>query len=186
VPTGYFTMAELANELRQGEIISGLAQYFYDPKNSEVERIVHPFSVILSQDCDLLRDFESRKAEGASMSPLANVILYMAEPAKDVKGAVGGSDIWKRVVGNNNERYHLLSSVPPEQDLLGQGIENLVLDFRDFYSLPPEEIYKQFADGQAKRRSRLEMPYREHLQCRAAFYFQRVVLPVPHKFTPAV
>ena len=70
MPTGYFTMAELANELRQGEIISGLAQYFYDPKNSEVERIVHPFSVILSQDCDLLRDFESRKAEGASMSPL--------------------------------------------------------------------------------------------------------------------
>jgi hypothetical protein len=163
-----------------GECSTGLTQYFYDPVTADVEPLVHPYSVILTQDCDLLRDYESRN--GGSSRPLSSALLYIAEPAKDVKGAIGGSDLWKRVIANNNERYHLLSQVPQESDLLGQGVPNLLLDFREFFTLSPVEIYRQCSVGQAQRRCRLEMPYREHLQSRAAFYFQRVMLPEPHKY----
>jgi hypothetical protein len=175
-----FSITELANELRQGEIITGLTQYFYDPVTEDVERLIHPYSIILSQDCDLLRDHESRK-EGSD-GALTSVLLYIAEPAKDVKGSIGGTDIWKRVIANNNERYHLLSQVPTELDLKAEGMPNLLLDFREFFTLPPEEIYRQCTSGQAVRRCRVDMPYREHLQSRAAFYFQRVMLPEPHKY----
>jgi hypothetical protein len=58
----------------------------------------------------------------------------------------------------------------------------MMLDFKRCFSLPAKEIYRQTAlpDG-AKRRCRLEMPYREHLQSRAAFYLQRVTLLLPHR-----
>ena len=179
VSSPIFTKAELSKELRQAEIISGLTQYFYDPHTKDVEPLTHPFAVVLTQDCDLLRDYESRNA--GSAKPLSSVLIYIAELAKELKPSIG-PDIWRRVIGNNNERYHLLSPIPPECDLLGTGIPNLILDFKDFFTLPPEEIYKQCASGQAHRRSRLDMPYREHLQCRAAFYFQRIMLPEPHKY----
>jgi hypothetical protein len=59
----------------------------------------------------------------------------------------------------------------------------MILDFKRCFTLPAHDIYRQInpsAGGSARRRSRLEMPYREHLQSRAAFYLQRVTLPLPH------
>jgi hypothetical protein len=56
------------------------------------------------------------------------------------------------------------------------------LDARTRQPAATEDVYQQIEAGLAVRRSRLEVPYREHLQCRAAFYFQRVTLPTPHEF----
>jgi hypothetical protein len=44
--------------------------------------------------------------------------------------------------------------------------------------MPASEIYRQCTENDgAKRRCRLESPFREHLQIRAGYYFQRVALP---------
>jgi hypothetical protein len=165
--------------LRQGEVISDLTQYIFDPVTENVTPVLHPYSIVLSQDCDLLRDYESRTSGSGSTVP--SVLLYVADIASTVRPTIG-PDIWRRVIGNNNERYHIVSAVPVELDLMNQGIVSLIIDFRTFFTMTPEEVYRQCSTGQAHRRCRLEMPYREHLQSRAAFYLQRVGLPNPHVY----
>jgi hypothetical protein len=176
-----YTRVGLDAELRQAEIISDLTQYQFDPTApQDVKVITFPFSVILTQDCDLLWDYENRKTSTGSL--LESVLFYIASPAIDIKRSID-KDIWRRVIGNNNERYHLLERIPPECDLEAKGVESLIIDFKRFFTLTPEQVYTQCREGMAHRRSRLEVPYREHLQCRAAFYFQRVTLPTPHQFS---
>jgi hypothetical protein len=48
----------MAREIRQAEIITDLAQYTYDPEEGAVETL-HKFAIVLSQDCDLLWDYEA-------------------------------------------------------------------------------------------------------------------------------
>jgi hypothetical protein len=175
-----YTKGALDRELRQAEIISDLSQYVFDTQTKEVEAIDRAFSIILTQDCDLLWDFESRNSGGNKT--LVSVLMFAAERTSVVKPQLGGSDIWKRIFQNKDKRYHLLEDVPPTNDVPSVGIECLIIDFKIFFTLTPADIYSQCAAGTAKRRCRLEVPYREHLQCRAAFYFQRVMLPEPHKY----
>jgi hypothetical protein len=168
----------MAAELRQSEIITNLSQYSYDPLNQEGVRTSRPYTIVLCQDCDLLWDFQARAA--GRPRELIGVLLYEAEPPPQVRARLPGGDILRRINRHSEERYHLLPPVPPECDLLGQGLSELIIDFRRYFTMPADEIYRQCTvEGQeaAKRRCRLEMPYREHLQNRAAYYFQRVALP---------
>lgn len=176
-----YTRQELALELRQSEIISNLSQIIYDRATNNTVSIDHSFAVVMTQDCDLLWDYDNRQKGAAGT--LSSVLLYAAEPTQEARANVPpGRDIWKRIVQNSDEGYHLLERIPPECDTLGHGIDSLLIDFKNFFTLPPEDVYQQCAAGTAVRRSRLEMPYREHLQCRAAYYFQRVTLPAPHEY----
>src|SRR5690606_7200704 len=130
------------------------------------------------QDCDLLRDFEA--AQAGTNRPLNGVLVFEANTVDITRSLLPGSDILRRIKSHNAERYHLISAVAPENDLLSHGLPDLIIDFRRFYTMPAEEIYRQCAsteEGAAKRRCRLDTPFREHLQSRAAFYLQRVALP---------
>jgi hypothetical protein len=132
----------------------------------------------MSQDCDLLWDFEARLEQ--KTRELTGVLLYEAEPTGQVRARLPGGDILRRIQRHAEERYHLLPAVPPEQDLLGHGLPEMIVDFRRYFTVSPDELYRQLSttdDDRAKRRCRLDMPYREHLQVRAAYYFQRVGLP---------
>ena len=183
-PFCVYSKEELTRELRQGEIISSLAQASYDSSAEQVSIVIHPFAVVATQDCDLLWDYEGTR-EGKP-SDLNGVLLYEAEPADQAKTKLPrGNDIWKRIIQNRDERYHLLESVRADDDCVGEGIPGLIIDFKRFFTLAASEIYRQITIAEsARRRCRLEMPYREHFQTRAAFYFQRVMLPEPHK-TPS-
>jgi hypothetical protein len=175
-----YTTAGLDEELRQAEIITRLFQFTYDPVAEEAIESLHSYAVILSQDCDLLWDFQAKVA-GAHRD-LNGVLIYEAEPVQEVRAKLSGGDILRRIRRHSEERYHLLPPVPADLDILGEGIAELIIDFRRFYTLPADEIYRQCsiqAPEGAKRRCRLDLPYREHLQLRAAFYFQRVALPNP-------
>ena len=174
-----YSIGGLDAELRQSEIISNLRQYVVDPTTGSAPFIDHSYSIILTQDCDLLWDYKSRAADEPAV--LNGVLVYEAETVDQFRPKLPGSDIWRRVQRNGDERYHFLEEVPTLADLLGIGIPALAIDFKRFFTIPAAEIERQCsgADG-AKRRCRLETPYREHLQARAAFYFQRVMLPLPH------
>lgn len=173
-----YTTADLDGELRQSEIITNLVQYTFHAPTGEAIETPHAYAIVLSQDCDLLRDHEAKTA-GTSRD-LNGVLLYELEPEDDIRPKLAGRDIHRRILRHGEERYHRLEAVPPELDLLQQGLRALIIDFRRCYTLPADEIYRQCAMGAedgASRRCRLEMPYREHLQSRAAFYLQRVALP---------
>jgi hypothetical protein len=177
-----YTTSEMHAELRQSEIISGLIQYTVDQERGITRAEEKAYSILLSQDCDLLRDYEARAR--TEIPALNGALLYEMEPGERGTKQFTGS-LWKPVQKNNNERYHFLQSVPEGQDLLGLGMPEFVLDFRRYSTVAPREIERQcrLPNG-AKRRCRLEMPYREHLQNRAASYFQRVALPAQHESAP--
>jgi hypothetical protein len=172
-------MSELTEELRQGEIITGVIQHSYNPISQEVNFIVHNYAFLLSQDCDLLSDYEAAKK---GETHLNGVLLYEADTVEQRRPTLGDSKSWRYVRDNRDDRYHFLEAVPPDQDILGQGLPELIIDFRRLFTVSPREIYRQIEDPEgAKRRCRVEMPYREHLQSRAAFYMQRVMLPRMHE-----
>lgn len=175
-----YTNLGLAMELRQSEIISGLTLYKYNPLTSEVTAKQIEYSILASQDCDLLRDYEDR--QGGRPSAINGVLLYELEEADQTKNRKGFErDIWKRIQPNNHERFHYLQKIPENCDLLGRGLPDFLVDFRRFFTIEAAEVERQCAtDSGAKRRCMLETPYKEHFQARAAFYLSRVSLPTPH------
>lgn len=172
---------ELGEEFRQGEIISDLLYYDFNPANEEMEDISFSFGIIANQDCDLLRDHEA--FVGSQGSVLIGILIFPASPCEVARSSVGNSETWRRVKKNDNDRYHVFQSIPLENDLLGQGIPDLLVDFRKFILLTPLQLRWQIENGVAKRRSRLIPTYREHLQNRMCNYLSRVSLEAPHAIT---
>jgi len=169
----------LAGELRQSEIITDVAHYEFSSDTQDVTRVVRPYVIVLSQDCDLLWDF--REGEAAPAKRLVGVLLYELQPADNVDAK---SDIWRRIRTNKDDRYQFIEGSPPSQDLAGEGLPELVVDFKRYFTVLPAELYRQIRQGGAggaRRRCRMTMPYREHLQCRAAHYMQRIGLPLDHE-----
>jgi hypothetical protein len=178
-----YTILELTRELRQSEILTNLVEYSFELDEGStiaVATTTHDFAIILTQDCDLLWDYEAAKK--GEPPELNGVLMYELEPADQARAKIKGKDIWKRMRQNRDERYHFLEAVPAALDACSQGLPDMILDFKRCFTLPAPEIYRQLGlkDG-VKRRCRLETPYREHLQSRAAYYLQRVMLPLPHQ-----
>jgi hypothetical protein len=143
--------------------------------------VVQEYCVLLTPDCDLLSDYE-RMQKGEPF--LNGVLLYEADTIAQRRPSFPDNKSWRFARDNRDDRYHFLEAVSTEQDLHGQGLPELMIDFRRMFTISAKEIFRQVGmeDG-AKRRCRLEMPYREHLQSRAANYTQRVMLPRPHMTT---
>jgi hypothetical protein len=181
LPTGsaIYDLVASGEQLHQAEIITGIIQYLYDSRDNSVRAISHDYCVVGSQECDLARDFEAR--ESKRPSPLDGILLYVATSAVDARATIGGRDIWKPLIQNKNERYHALEEVPGPADFAKAGVPPLIVDFRRFYTITSDELHWQI-DGMktALRRTRLAVPYREHLQGRAAAYLARVALDRDH------
>ncbi len=177
-----YTCDSLEQALRQGEIISGLTQYEYDLSTKKVAYSNHDFILVASQDCDLIQDFSIDISEcGCS---LRNVLVYEALDADKARPLIKGSDIWKRIKQNQDDRYAFLEVTPLRQDLKGKGLPELVIDFKRYFTIPTRQIYEQISNGKAERRCRLFNPYSEHFQKRATFYQNRVALPLNHESVP--
>jgi hypothetical protein len=178
-----YSCEEMSRELRQAEIISDLVHYVYDPAADIIEQTAYDYAVILSQDCDLLQDYN--KTAAGQAGDLNGVIVYGATSAAGLLAGAGGRDIRGRIIKNKDERYHLLQKVESGDDTAGTGLPSLIIDFKKLFTMPAQEIYRQCAaGGGAHRRCRLETPYKEHLQSRAAFYFSRIGIPEQHMYTP--
>ena len=181
-----YAITQLERELRQCEIVTGLVQSIYRSETRDAEEIQHPYAIILAQDCDLLRDYDCGISQ--KPRPLNGVLVYEMHPEHVIKQNIAqGKEPLKRLVQNKDERYQYFEAVPAGLDLCGEGVPSLVVDFRRYFTIPADEIYRQLLCSPpiARRRCRVEMPYREHVLCRAAFYMQRVMLPRQHGERPA-
>ncbi len=88
--------------------------------------------------------------------------------------------MWKRVRNNKDERYHFLERAPADCDAQGEGIQELGIDFKRYFTLPTDEVYRWIEMGVIKRRSTLRTPYAEHLSSRFAYFLSRIALPHDH------
>jgi hypothetical protein len=173
--------------LRQGEILSDLIETRTVSGSKgqapQVDLVSHPYVVVLSQDCDLDLDFQARNSPEAVSHPddklLPSVLLCQATSATDLRSHLSDSQIWKQITQNKNKRYQYLRSVPAEVDALGTGIFDLGIDFKRYFATSTEHVYLQL-QGPAKRRSKLQSPYLEHLSSRFAYFLSRVALPEEH------
>ena len=179
-----YTTEGMANEFRQGEIISDLRQPIFDAATNGTFLQIMPFSIVLAHDCDMVQDYKSRMA--AATESMNGLLIY--EMATESEARAVGSDgrakinagTWRTVEKNNHERYHCLEAAPSTIDLAGVGLPLLLIDFRRYFTVSAREIERQIREVKnppVQRRCRLDSPYREHLQVRAAFYFQRIILP---------
>lgn len=178
--------------LCQGEILSGLVRYRIDTADmnatnqteSSTERglirFEYAYAVVISQQCDLEQDFKSRQT---NMPQLPDVMFCQVPTAEVLKASCGGSDIWKRIKQNKDERYHFLELIPGEYDACGEGLPELGIDFKRYFTIPTDEVYLGLRFGTTRRRSVLCNPYSEHLSSRFAYFLSRVALPRDHHST---
>jgi hypothetical protein len=177
--------------LRQGEILSDLttlvplARLDQPPNTVNVARVTHPLAIVLSQDCDLEQDFASREQRQSGQNyredKLLPTILFCEVFIAAEMNTRPGMDrqIWRRVTGNKDERYHYFDKVSAECDALAKGIPEMTVDFKRYFTVPGDYLYAQLSVGIA-RRTRLLSPYLEHLSTRFCYYQFRVALPRDH------
>lgn len=147
--------------------------------NKEIDEVIHPLAAVISQDCDLDLDYKARYGAGAAHRLIENVLVCAVDDA-DAMRARGGlnSKQWADVTTYQNERYHVLPPVPPEIAQLGERFARMLgLDFRRFFTIPCDELYRRIEIGEAVRHCYLESPYRDHLSNRFYWYHMRVALP---------
>lgn len=173
--------------LRQCEILSDLyvsrlaLESVAPGSATQVVPIHHPFAIILSQDCDLDIDYKARFGDSVIEDKLLPSVLFCEVTTADNLRSGNGinSELWRRIVKNNDERYQYLRSITAEQDALTQGLPALGADFKRYFTVPTDEVYEQLKH-RAKRRCLMESPYLEHLSNRFCHFQMRVAVLEPH------
>lgn len=174
-------------QIRQGEIFTSLVQVKLNVQNLRLgefkgDRVIHPYAIVITQDCDCEQDYRPRSQGLQTDKLIPNILFCEVITAEVLKGNQRdlGSKFWKQTIQNKNERYHFLEKVPQEDDALGEGLPELGLDFKRYFTIPTDEVYFRIEIGEAKRRCRLVSPYMEHLAARFSYFLHRIALPNDH------
>jgi len=172
--------------IRQGEILTNLIQIkinldsLRSGKELLADRVEHKYAIVITQDCDVIQDFTNEKGKESSGN-LPNTLLCQVVTAEQLRGREDiKSDIWKRIRQNKDERYQFLEKVSVDCDLLGEGLPELGIDFKRYFTVPTDELYFKL-ETEAKRRCRLISPYLEHFSNRFYSYQSRIALPADHR-----
>ncbi len=192
--TRIYAPSDAEGALRQGEIVTNLVQVRLSSSRLDAvgtlqaDEVHHPFALVVSQDCDLDWDYKARQQENPEAVPqnklLPNVLFCETTTAENLRDRKNiNSGIWKTIKTNDNERYHFLQRVLSEEDALREGMPELALDFKRYFTIPAEEVYYRLT-SEAGRRCRLVSPYVEHLSTRFFNFQARVALPGDHFSEP--
>ena len=175
--------------LRQGEILTGVIQYI--PVINQLSKqsqelsfnpIIHPYSIVITQDCDLDWDYRARKSpEDQSTKLLNSVLLCEIATAQEVRGIedkqVMNRKEWDLVTSHRHERYYFFEKIPSECEGEREGLPELTADFKMVFGIDAATLYRQIKTGIVKRRTILISPYSEHFSRRYHSFHNRVGLP---------
>ncbi|AFY57441.1 hypothetical protein Riv7116_5039 [Rivularia sp. PCC 7116] len=177
--------------LRQGEILTGVRQFKPVPNESlpQIEKIqfkpiIHPYAIIVSQDCDLDWDYAARQNDNKPFKLLNSIIfceVYTAQDIRSNKENKINSSEWNLVKSNRHMQYHFLEKVPSNCELSQEGLPELTADFKKAFAIDAGFIYHQINHNIAKRRTILECPYLQDFSQRYHAYQGRVALPAQHE-----
>lgn len=177
--------------LRQGEVLTGVVQYkpvvnelSQETQELSFDAIVHPYTIVVTQDCDLDWDFTARHTKDIQLSKLLNsVILCEIAAARDIRETADNmnSKEWKLVESHRHERFYFFEKIPPEYELEQEGLPELTADFKKVFGLDAATLYCQIELGMARRRTVLASPYLEHFSKRYYGFHGRVALPFQYE-----
>lgn len=171
----------------QGDILRDVSLVQWAEKVGD-EIVVHErdlsYCVVLSQECDLEHDFNSRNdaARKDNDKFLQSILLCPAYPAtlaREGKHLEGlgqtmqrhNTDQWKRLKANQLSRYHFLQG---QDDL---QVPDMMLDFKHYFAVPCDVLYR--GEFGTKYLASLEIVFRDNLSGRFAHYLSRIGLPEP-------
>lgn len=181
--------------LKQGEILCDVWEHRAlhsagkIDEGSEVgfKSLLHPRLIILSQECDLLWDYQAREKfsqqeKSDDINPeesklLQHILLADLYEKEEVKSRFKGlSDIWRRIPRNQDERYHCLpaASISNQQE---NQLPELYLDFKKILSYPPDQLYEAITSSQVGRVAVVPPFYLHDLIHRFYSFHSRVAVP---------
>ncbi len=183
-----------AARLQQGDIFLDITLFEgiqEEGRGVEVQERLFPYIIVLSQDCDLEQDFQSRAnpSSGKHDKYLQSVLLcpgYQSERFKlgthleslSLTMETWGRDDMKKIRQNMNYRFHRLQAATPELQ-----IPELVLDFKHCITAPRAVAYRP--SFRANYLGTVAELYREDLSGRFAHFLSRIALPEQQVATEA-
>ena len=191
-PTSIYRKAAATDALRQGEIVSNIIQAKLKIETIGSEDLVvgeteHEYAVVMSQDCDLTWAWEALKNGENLDKYLSSVLFCEAKPADEFAHERGYNKRARRKLGENrDERYQFLQKVECDFDLLEEGVPELMVDFKRYFSLPTAEVYFRLESDELERSEKLQgrcllnHPYLQDLINRFWYFQCRVALPEQH------
>lgn len=184
-----YQASDKGSSLRQGEIVTGVVQYH--PVIDEIQEesqelpfipIIHPYAIVITQDCDLDWDYKSRRTNNNPAKLLNSVILCEIGTAESIRGTEGmNRKEWELVVAHRHERFYFFEKIPPECEMEQEGLPELTADFKRVFGIDAATLYRQIELGMVKRRAILASPYSEHFSRRYHGFHGRVALPFQYE-----
>lgn len=117
------------------------------------------------------------------MRELPNVLLCEARSVTTgVRLPEFDPQIWKRIERKQDIRYQLLPEVDPAVDSYGVGAPALLIDFKRYFTLPTDELYRRSrlrlrSADRVRRHAVLRSPFLEDVAHRFFNFQSRVALP---------
>lgn len=142
----------------------------------------HARMIVLHSDCDLLQDFNYRSSRSATqpfdegdpnVTPEA-LLCDLFEEA-EIRLRIAGSDIFKRIKRNQDERYHHLTSNPGGGT--GPSLPDLFIDFKKTFSVTPGALYEGIQVAGIQRIALVPPIYLQDIMHRFFGFQSRVGLP---------
>lgn len=170
----------------QGDILRDF-KFTLTTEPNVILEIFFQYLIIISQDCDLEHCLKKSTIPESSNFKcnqfLPNILFIPAFPMDKVKNGEHlvdlynikqdriGSDLWKPITKNLNDRYHFLKSN------LNFQVPDLVVDFKLYQTIPTETFLKLHKESYLTSVNEL---FRENLSQRFTNYFSRIALPEFH------
>jgi len=172
--------------LRQGEIIEDVVELIPLLETSSinegkipVQKDPHKYSIVVSQGCDLEWDYRVRQGDqSVPEHKLLRHVLFCDLFAKDYVrdfSNLKSSELFGRVVGNQNIRFHHLAEASIGDT--SETIPELIADFKSTFSLPCDYVYWLIDAGQSTRKGYMPAPYLQDFMQRLHSFLSRVALP---------
>lgn len=176
----------------QGEILLGVQEFrpsSYDSLSMSGEGItflpvVHPRALVITPDCDLLSDYSARETPpnnerqrlGRLLEHIQLCDVFVEEEIRSDRDL--NSNLWSRVRGNQDERYHAFHSVGEEnsEDLTYPAY---FLDFKRMFTMPTEFMYALLNCGHTQRMGTVPPVWIHQLIQRYFAFHSRVGVPDP-------
>lgn len=184
-----YQASNTSSSLRQGEIVTGVFQF--NPVINEIPEplqelsftsIIHPYAIVITQDCDLDWDYKVRGTNNNPAKLLNSIILCEIATAESIRSTDGmNRKEWELVAAHRHERFYFFEKVLPECDVEQEGLPELTADFKRVFGIDAATLYRQIELGIVKRRAILASPYLEHFSRRYHSFHGRVALPFQYE-----
>jgi hypothetical protein len=177
--------------ISQGDLLEDVTYKFTKITTDQVEinPIVFPYAIVMTQDCDLEQDYNARAGTQGSQDKFLQSILvcplYLAEQLRGgthleklkLKMESYNTNRWDFIKSNQNQRYQFLPANT------SYGFPDLVIDFKHYYTIPRDDIYGFFINNYV---ASVDILYREDVSQRYASYLSRIGTPDNTAIPPVI